>query len=63
MSERPKGLQWIWWCRPRSEWFVGFRRFAPKDTDLAYIYDWALALGPLEVRKWSERNIVGAKEE
>lgn len=49
----PTGYQFIWhrnW--PRWE----FVRLDPAKTDMAYIYEWLLDLGFVEVRKWSRRK-------
>lgn len=47
-----KGYQLVLWF-PR---WVGFHfgRYDPERTGMAYVYAWHLALGFVEVRKWSE---------
>lgn len=47
-----RGYQVIiwWWCVWPTFSFV---RLDPAKTALAYIYEWRLMLGVLEIRKWS----------
>lgn len=44
-------LQLVTW-RPRY-WSLGFIRF-PAGKGLGLVYEWALHLGPIEVRRWRE---------
>ena len=53
--------QFIWRLRLPHWKFV---RLNPQRTDLAYLYDWALSLGFLEVRHWNTKwSLPGALEE
>ena len=50
----PKGYQFLW----RVAWpRYAFRRYLLVETDMAYIYDWILSLGFLQIRKWSTREL------
>ena len=50
---RGKRFQLVWHLHlPR----IKFRRFDPEKTDWAYIYDWVLNLGFVEIRRWSTRR-------
>jgi len=46
--------QFIWWWK-KPRFF--YRKLCPADTDLAYVYDWMLGLGFLEIRKWQSKEI------
>ena len=31
----------------------GYSKFDPEKTGIAYVYKWALSIGPLEIRRWA----------
>ncbi len=51
----PRGYQFLWWWNPWP--LFAFLRLDSKQTSLAYIYEWRLFLGPLEIRKWSRLEL------
>ena len=55
MSEIPTGYQFVWFWDLHPEFRL--MRFDPAKTDLAYIYEWVLTLGWLEVWKWRTRRL------
>lgn len=34
-----------------------FKRLNERETYLAYIYEWAVGLGFIEIRKWRKANV------
>ena len=52
--------QFIWWWK-KPRFF--YRKLCPADTDLAYVYDWMLGLGFLEIRKWQSKEIQELKND
>jgi hypothetical protein len=50
--KKPK-YQFVWYWKPR----LFFRTFDPKESCWAYIYDWVIGIGFLEIRKWSTRKL------
>ena len=65
MATKTKRFQFIWWgdewyigfIGPIEIWYIGFTRFSPDKTDLSYVYDWSLCIGPIEIRKWTKRKL------
>lgn len=53
-----KGLQIIWLWKP----IFSFKKFDPEKTCWAYIYDWSLAIGFLQIRKWSTKKLPEARQ-
>ena len=55
----PVGFQWVYWGPWYSlqSWWFGFVRFDPKITCMAYIYDWSIRIGLIEIRKWTKRKV------
>lgn len=46
-------FQIMWWWHPRG-WYLGWSR--PPSPGLRLVYRWMLSLGPLEIRRWEDRN-------
>jgi hypothetical protein len=54
-----KGYQIVWWL---PHWIgVGFTCLEPAVTDMAYLYDWYLCLGFVEIRKRTKRKLTDIK--
>ena len=45
--------QFYWNWKPN----IYFRRYNPRETSWAYIFEWVLKIGFLEIRKWSNRKL------
>ncbi len=54
---KKKRFQWIWWGF--HEMTYGFKRLNSEESDLYLIYNWVLCLGPLEIRRWNNRESLG----
>ena len=50
MSKTNKKFQILFY--PTGFWF---KKLNKEKTSLAYIYDWAIGLGFIEIRKWRKR--------
>ena len=48
-----KKYQFVWYWLPKFH----YRKFDIRKTCWAYIYDWTLKIGFLEIRKWSTKKI------
>ena len=51
-----KSFQFVWWGF--GGMCFGLYRFDdPEETDLYWIYDWIMHLGPFDIRKWTNRKL------